>query len=204
VGEEQRVKAKNGLGQGCSGLFVVGYGAKGSIRQKKPLPGHNLPEGAQYMRRLDTIPHGAPRSREASPSQHSSLRYLGCGMLVPPRRADHRQEGTEMRMQGRGGTLAAVVLVLWCEASAGAQLAKQGTYSGHFGWYAVGKTVEVEPGHEFFLGEYSGTFLNDAGPGFLHGTSWVCPGVNDRTPGVGQAHGYCTVTDEDGDKAFLV
>jgi hypothetical protein len=88
-----------------------------------------------------------------------------------------------MRMQGRWGTLAAVVLVLWCEASAGAQLAKQGTYSGHFGWYAVGKTVELEPGHEFFLGEYSGTFLNDAGPGFLHGTSWVCPGVNDRTPG---------------------
>jgi hypothetical protein len=39
---------------------------------------------------------------------------------------------------------------------------------------------------------------------FLHGTSWVCPEVNDRTPGGAQAHGYCTVTDEDGDKAFVI
>jgi hypothetical protein len=55
--------------------------------------------------------------------------------------------------------------------------------------YTVGKTVELEPSHEFFLGEYSGTFLNGAGQGFLHSTSWVCLGVNDRTPGGAQAHG---------------
>jgi hypothetical protein len=109
-----------------------------------------------------------------------------------------------MRMNRIWGTLAAIACVLWCGARAEAQLAKQGTYAGNFGWYAVGKTVELEPGHEFFLGEYSGTFLNDAGQGFLHGTSWVCPGVNDRTPGGAQAHGYCTVTDEDGDKAFVI
>ena len=88
-----------------------------------------------------------------------------------------------MRMNRIWGTLAAIACVLWWGASAEAQLATQGTYAGHFGWYAVGKTVELEPGHEFFLGEYSGTFLNDAGQGFLHGTSWVCPGVNDRTSG---------------------
>ena len=32
----------------------------------------------------------------------------------------------------------------------------------------------------------------------------MCPGVNDRTSGGAQAHGYCTVTDEDGDKAFVI
>ena len=67
-----------------------------------------------------------------------------------------------MRINRTWGTLAAIACVLWCGASAEAQLAKQGTYAGHFGWYAVGKTVELEPGHLFFLGEYSGTFLNDA------------------------------------------
>ena len=70
-----------------------------------------------------------------------------------------------MRMNRIWGTLAAIACVLGYGARAEAQLAKQGTYAGHFGWYAVGKTVELEPGHEFFLGEYSGTFLNDAGQG---------------------------------------
>src|SRR5437867_2016424 len=89
--------------------------------------------------------------------------------------------------------------------NAEAQLAKQGTYSGKFGWYAVGKGFEIEKGHEFWVGEFSGTFFNDAGEGFMHETSWVCPGVNDVINGVSQvSHGYCVITDKDGDKAFLV
>jgi hypothetical protein len=70
------LQERRGLGRADRGFFVGRHGAKGSIRQKKPPPGHNLPEGAQYMRRLDTIPHGALRSREASPSQRSSLQGL--------------------------------------------------------------------------------------------------------------------------------
>jgi hypothetical protein len=66
-----------------------------------------------------------------------------------------------MRMNRTWGTLAAIACVLWCGASAEAQLAKQGTYAGHFGWYTVGKTVELEPGHEFFLGEYSARHGHD-------------------------------------------
>ena len=89
--------------------------------------------------------------------------------------------------------------------NAEAQLAKQGTYSGKFGWYAVGKGFEIEKGHEFWVGVFSGTFFNDAGEGFMHETSWVCPGVNDVINGVSQvSHGYCVITDKDGDKAFLV
>jgi len=100
--------------------------------------------------------------------------------------------------------LVALSIVLFLGAHAEAQMAKQGTYSGNFGWYAVGKTFEIEKDHAFWVGEFSGTFFNEAGQGFLHGTSWVCPGVNDVTNGVStSSHGYCVVTDKDGDKAFL-
>ena len=100
--------------------------------------------------------------------------------------------------------LVALSIVLFLGAYAEAQMAKQGTYSGNFGWYAVGKTFEIEKDHAFWVGEFSGTFFNEAGQGFLHGTSWVCPGVNDITNGVStSSHGYCVVTDKDGDKAFL-
>jgi hypothetical protein len=99
----------------------------------------------------------------------------------------------------------AVGLVLVLGAHAEAQMAKQGTYAGNFGWYAIGKTFELEKDHAFWVGEFSGTFFNEAGQGFLHGTSWVCPGVNDLTNGASTAsQGYCVVTDKEGDKAFLV
>ncbi len=64
------------------------------------------------------------------------------------------------RKTGRGntwttrvlGALATLVLVLCLGASAEAQLAKQGTYSTHFGWYATGKTFELEKDHVLFVG----------------------------------------------------
>ena len=103
------------------------------------------------------------------------------------------------------GKLTAIVCVLVLGAHAEAQLAKQGTYTSHFGWYATGKTSELEKGHTLFQGEFNGTNFNDAGKGFLHKTSVVCPGVNDVIDGASRAsHGYCVVTDQDGDKAFLV
>ena len=38
----------------------------------------------------------------------------------------------------------------------------------------------------------------------MHGTAWVCPGMNDLLKGVSLAsQGYCIVTDKDGDKAFV-
>jgi hypothetical protein len=71
------LRKRKGLGRDDTrGFFVGRHGAKGSIRQKKPPPGHNLPEGAQYMRRLDTIPHGALTSEAAYPLQSSSLQGL--------------------------------------------------------------------------------------------------------------------------------
>jgi hypothetical protein len=98
-------------------------------------------------------------------------------------------------------SLAAAILLT---ISAAFALEKQGTFSAHFGWYAVGKIYEVEKDHEFFVGEFSGTVFNDNGQGFLHLASVACPGVDDVISGISNAHGYCTITDHDGDKAFVV
>lgn len=100
--------------------------------------------------------------------------------------------------------MATVALGLFWGMNAEAQLAKQGTYAGKFGWYAIGKTLEIKNDHLLFVGEFNGTAFNDTGSGFLHGTSFVCPGMNDILQWVSLAsHGYCVVTDKDGDKAFL-
>jgi len=102
------------------------------------------------------------------------------------------------------GVLAGVVLMLCFGARAEAQMAKQGTYTARFGWSAIGKTIELEKDHMIFVGEYSGVVFNDAGSGFMHGTSWVCPGLNDFVHGLSTAaQGYCVATDKDGDKAFV-
>jgi hypothetical protein len=81
---------------------------------------------------------------------------------------------------------------------------KTGTYTGKSGVYGVGQTYEIEKGHVFFVGMFHGVFYNDVAGGFLDKTEWTCPGVNDIVNGVSAAaHGYCVVTDKDGDKAFL-
>ena len=35
--------------------------------------------------------------------------------------------------------------------------------TGSFGWLAVGKSYQIEKGHVYFVGEFSGTFFNDKG-----------------------------------------
>ena len=51
---------------------------------------------------------------------------------------------------------------------------------GQFGWFAVGKTYEIEKGHFYWVGEFSGTFFNDKGKGSLFDKAAVkCPAHND-------------------------
>src|SRR6266850_1758864 len=52
--------------------------------RKNPLPVTNLRRGCQHTRRLETYPHGALRSREAYPSQHSSWQGLLPTRIVLP------------------------------------------------------------------------------------------------------------------------
>jgi hypothetical protein len=77
---------------------------------------------------------------------------------------------------------------------------------GEFGWFGVGKAQEIEKGHIFWVGEFSGTFFNDKGKGSLfHFAAVKCPGYNDLdfNNKKSKAGGYCVITDLDGDAAYL-
>lgn len=77
---------------------------------------------------------------------------------------------------------------------------------GAFGWFGVGKAYELEKGHYYWVGEFSGTFFNDKGAGSpLHLAGLKCPAFNDldfankRSSG----GGYCIVADADGDQLYV-
>ena len=110
-----------------------------------------------------------------------------------------------MKRKILGGVFGALTFVLAVGMTAEAQLAKQGKYRGMFGARGVGTLHEIEKGHVFFVGAFSGVFFNDVANGFIDKSSVECPGVNDIVNGLSMAnHGYCIITDKDGDKAFLV
>jgi hypothetical protein len=73
-----------------------------------------------------------------------------------------------MRLKGVVTTLTAVVLVLGLSAISHAQLAKEGTYSGAYGWSLSSTVHQLEEGRAFSQDVYKGTFFNDEGKGFLH------------------------------------
>jgi hypothetical protein len=91
-----------------------------------------------------------------------------------------------------------IVLPLVTEA----QLAKRGTYASHFPWQIAPKSMPLSADQTLLVYEVTGTHLNDAGTGFLHGAAVVCYGMNDIRKGVANNRGHCTATDRDGDKAF--
>lgn len=95
---------------------------------------------------------------------------------------------------------AAVTAVL--AVCTGAGVAADGKTTGEFGWLGVGKAVEVEKGHYYWVGEFSGTFFNDKGPGSpMHHAGVKCPAWFDAdySRNVASAGGYCMITDVDGD-----
>ena len=78
--------------------------------------------------------------------------------------------------------------------------------TGEFGWLAVGKAYQLEKGHFYWVGEFSGTFFNDKGKGSLfHRAGVKCPAYNelDFNNKKSKAGGYCIITDTDGDQAYL-
>lgn len=109
-----------------------------------------------------------------------------------------------MRATRALATLLAVAGVPGLAVTTYAQLARQGSYAGTYEWVVSSTVHELEEGHVFTQDVYKGTFYNDAGDGFLHGSSWVCPGITDLVDGKGVSRGYCIVTDKDDDKVFNV
>jgi hypothetical protein len=102
----------------------------------------------------------------------------------------------------------AVAVVSLVGATAETQeLPKSGKYTGKYASHLAGggQTYELEKGHVFFLGASHGVFFNDVADGFLDKTEVTCALVSDVVDGITNAgHGYCIVTDKDGDKTFLV
>jgi len=77
---------------------------------------------------------------------------------------------------------------------------------GHFGWFGVGKAHQIEEGHFYWVGEFSGTFFSDKGAGGLFHLAGVkCPAWYDLdlNKGTTAAGGYCIVTDLEGDQAYM-
>jgi hypothetical protein len=76
---------------------------------------------------------------------------------------------------------------------------------GQFGYFGVGKASEIDKGHLFWVGEFSGTFLSDKKDGLFDHAGVRCPGFNDldMNKKQGKAAGYCIVSDSAGDQAYL-
>ena len=78
--------------------------------------------------------------------------------------------------------------------------------TGQFGWFGVGKAFQIEKGHVYWLGEFTGTFFNDKGKGSLFDRAGVkCPAnfdfdINNKKA---KAGGYCVISDTSGDQAYL-
>jgi hypothetical protein len=112
-----------------------------------------------------------------------------------------------MRMRGGMTAMASVATMIGGLALSTPALADQWKAVGFFGWFGVGKVMEVEKGHYYWTGEFSGTFQNDKGPGSAFHMSGVrCPAYNDMNfnTGKGNSGGYCVIKDANGDQATLV
>lgn len=103
-------------------------------------------------------------------------------------------------------TLAACLLALVAGGAHAQAMPKKGSFTGKFGWYAVGKVTELEKGRLFFTGEFSGVFFNDKAGGVMDGIGVQCPGVNEIIFGAdgakSTANGVCTLIDPDGDRIY--
>ena len=78
--------------------------------------------------------------------------------------------------------------------------------TGAFGFFAVGKAQQLEKGHVYWVGEFSGTFFNDKGNGSpFHLAGVRCPAFNDLdfNHKKNKAAGICVISDLNGDQAYL-
>jgi hypothetical protein len=76
---------------------------------------------------------------------------------------------------------------------------------GTHAWFGVGKTYELDKGHFYWVGEYSGTFLSDQGEKGLFDHAGVkCPSwfEYDLNTKKGKGGGVCVIADPKGDQAY--
>src|ERR671921_382148 len=107
-------------------------------------------------------------------------------------------------MEGKMKIKASMALLSALALSAFAANAEDAKVQGQFGWFGVGKTYEVDKGHYYWVGEFTGTFFNDKGDGSMfHRAGVKCPAFYDvDANGKANGGGYCIITDNDGDQAY--
>ena len=99
--------------------------------------------------------------------------------------------------------LTAAMLAGWGTAGiAGETLAKTGSARAHSGWSATGQLKDLGENHAVWTGVYWGASFNDTGKGLFHKVVWNCPGTTIIRNGSYVHHGYCVLTDPDGDKIY--
>jgi hypothetical protein len=98
----------------------------------------------------------------------------------------------------------ACALLMAYSGAAQAQIAKSGSYSAWFGWHSFGTLTDLGNGVMQWHGEFNGALRNDAGSGFMHDASVICPGATLIVAGQAYYRGNCIITDKDGDRATLV
>ena len=76
---------------------------------------------------------------------------------------------------------------------------------GQVGYLGTGKAYEISKDHLYWVGQFAGTFFSDKEKGLLDRAGILCPAwqeidiANKKTTFAGQ----CTLSDLDGDKAYL-
>ncbi len=107
-----------------------------------------------------------------------------------------------MRAKSTIAFLSATLAILFAAGSASA-LDKTGTYSGTYFWHSDGTTTALGKEDSYWNGWFNGAFNNDAGSGFIHNASGVCPAAGSTVGGKNWYQGTCVMTDQDGDRAVL-
>jgi hypothetical protein len=87
-------------------------------------------------------------------------------------------------------------------AAAQTRIPKAGTYSMPSGLIANGQLMELGKEHLHWYGGFKGAGQNPGGA-FMKLHAWDCSGANDIVNGTASLAGYCRVTDQDGDAAFV-
>ena len=87
-------------------------------------------------------------------------------------------------------------LMIALASAAQAQITKSGTYSAWFGWHSFGTLTDLGKDVMHWHGEFNGAIRNDAGSGFLHDASVICPGATLIVGGHAYFRGNCIITDK--------
>lgn len=96
----------------------------------------------------------------------------------------------------------AIICCTFTAYAADEPLLKSGSAKVHSGWSSTGQVKDLGEKHAVWTGVYFGTSFNDSGKGFLHKAAWICPGATMINAGSYIHHGYCFLTDSDGDKIY--